>query len=140
MHTAQPSVAPTFFSLDKGSERSYLRPADPVTSGHPRRPRCHNTTPHRAQGAPLSEGTAMDKVQAYTVLAIGLIVGVLGSVTIGATMFSLYLVWGLIGATSSWVLVPMLAGAPQIGKPVVESAVVSALGALAMVLVGPLIA
>lgn len=82
----------------------------------------------------------MDKVQAYTVLAIGLIVGVLGSVTIGATMFSLYLVWGLIGATSSWVLVPMLAGAPQLGKPVVESAVVSALGALAMVLVGPLIA
>jgi len=82
----------------------------------------------------------MTNAQVYAVLGTGLLIGLAGAGLIGATMFSLYLVWGLMGAMIAAVLIPSVAGLPQIGNPVADAALPAAIGALAMVLVGPLIA
>ena len=78
--------------------------------------------------------------QIYAILGTGLLFGLLGAGLIGATMFSLYLVWGLMGAMIAAVLIPSVAGLPQIGNPVADAALPAAMGALGMVIVGPLIA
>lgn len=82
----------------------------------------------------------MTNNQVYAILGTGILFGLLGAGLIGATMFSLYLVWGLMGAMIAAVLIPSVAGLPTIGNPVADVAAPAALGALAMVLVGPLLA
>lgn len=78
--------------------------------------------------------------QSIAALATGLLAGILASVLIGATMLGLYLVWGIMGAMLSAVLVPSVAGMPQIASPTADAAIAASLGATLMVLVGPFIA
>jgi hypothetical protein len=82
----------------------------------------------------------MTNTQIYAILGTGLLAGILGAALIGATMFGLYLTWGLMGAMISAVLVPSVAGMPRIGNPVADAALAAALGAATLVLVGPLLA
>jgi len=82
----------------------------------------------------------MTVAQVCAVLGIGIVFGIAGSGMIGATMLGLYLVWGLMGAMISAVLIPSVAGLPQIGNPVADAAVPAAIGAFVMVLIGPFIA
>jgi hypothetical protein len=82
----------------------------------------------------------MTHAQIYAVLGTGLLVGGLGAALIGATMLGLYLVWGLMGAMVSAVLIPSVAGLPRIGNPVADVTFAAALGAVTMTLIGPAIA
>ena len=68
-------------------------------------------------------------------LAIGLVAGWLASLVVGGGGLLKYIVWGLLGSVVGGFLLPALGVSINLGAPLVNQIVVSAIGAIVLVLV-----
>jgi len=68
-------------------------------------------------------------------LAIGLVAGWLASLVVGGGGLLKYIVWGLLGSVVGGFLLPALGVSINLGAPPVNQIVVSAIGAIVLVVV-----
>jgi len=68
-------------------------------------------------------------------LAIGLVAGWLASLVVGGGGLLKYIVWGLLGSVVGGFLLPALGVSINLGAPLVNQIVVSAIGAIVLVVV-----
>jgi len=68
-------------------------------------------------------------------LAIGLVAGSLASLVVGGGGLLKYIVWGLLGSVVGGFLLPALGVSINLGAPLVNQIVVSAIGAIVLVVV-----
>ncbi len=68
-------------------------------------------------------------------LVIGLVAGWLASLVVGGGGLLKYIVWGLLGSVVGGFLMPALGVSINLGAPLVNQIVVSAIGAIVLVLV-----
>ncbi len=68
-------------------------------------------------------------------LAIGLVAGWLASLVVGGGGLLKYIIWGLLGSVVGGFLLPALGVSINLGAPLVNQIVVSAIGAIVLVLV-----
>ncbi len=68
-------------------------------------------------------------------LVIGLVAGWLASLVVGGGGLLKYIIWGLLGSVVGGFLLPALGVSINLGAPLVNQIVVSAIGAIVLVLV-----
>lgn len=68
-------------------------------------------------------------------LVIGLVAGWLASLVVGGGGLLKYIVWGLLGSVVGGFLLPALGVSINLGAPLINQIVVSAIGAIVLVLV-----
>lgn len=68
-------------------------------------------------------------------LAIGLVAGWLASLVVGGGGLLKYIIWGLLGSVVGGFLLPALGVSINLGAPLVNQIVVSAIGAIVLVVV-----
>lgn len=72
-------------------------------------------------------------------LAIGLAAGWLASLVVGGGGLLKYIVWGLLGSVVGGFLLPAVGVSINLGSPLVNQIVVSAIGAIVLVVVARLV-
>ncbi|PKP67737.1 MAG: GlsB/YeaQ/YmgE family stress response membrane protein [Alphaproteobacteria bacterium HGW-Alphaproteobacteria-8] len=72
-------------------------------------------------------------------LAIGLVAGWLASLVVGGGGLLKYIIWGVLGSVVGGFLLPALGVSINLGAPLVNQIVVSAIGAIVLVLVARVI-
>jgi len=70
----------------------------------------------------------------------GIVAGWLASFIVGGGSLLKYLVWGVLGSFVGGVLVPMTGFSINTGMPIVDTIIISAIGAVVLVLIARLIA
>lgn len=68
-------------------------------------------------------------------LAIGLVAGWLASLVVGGGGLLKYVIWGVLGSVVGGFLLPAVGVSINLGSPLVNQIVVSAIGAIVLVLV-----
>ena len=81
----------------------------------------------------------MDPKGIIAMVAIGLAAGWLASLVVGGGGLISYIIWGVLGSFVGGFLLPKLGVSIKLGNPLVDQIVVSAIGAIVLVLVGRLI-